>query len=305
MNIDSNLVIQSLISARHSSQWKVDRLVPMVSGRDNLVYIDSTRSYIVKVYLVKSLQDVQQEYKLIRYLCSQGFPTSTAIDSGRLTINGHIYPFLVFKYVVHDEIDLRKAQPLTRIGSVADALAKLHELTSNYPRPYSQSRTLHSDIDKLLTRVSTGKSTAINRAELVQDLEWALKFVGQFKGEDCIIHNDFRANNLLFHKGEVAAVIDFEWAIASPSRLKDVGHAALEWSFLDGAHMDWTKYKSFIQAYEKASHAKINSQLIIQWSMFAALADAAYYFLCYPSRTTEQFNSFMYDKFKILKNNVA
>lgn len=304
MKINHEEIKHNLLHALQNTPWQTASLRQLASGRDNIVFKDEKQTVVIKISLTKSILDVEQEAALMRYLKARTFPVSNILKLGTCEYQGALYPYVVTSFIPHDHLSTDLLPSKALLADAAKALAELHAVTATYESSYLQERRLDSDIQRLLEHLDEGKSRASNTSQLIRDLEWAVQFFeAQGNSVDCIIHNDYRMANVLFKNGKLAGVIDFEWAITSPSRLKDVGQAALEWSFIDGKSMDNERYHAFINAYAGQSSVKVDREVVKEWSKFAALADAAYYFLSFPERTLEMFDSYMYEKYKYLAEN--
>lgn len=112
-------------------------------------------------------------------------------------------------------------------------------------------------------------------------------------------------NNVLFgSRRGIEAVIDFDYSVKSPFFMKDVAHAALVWSFPDGAsRVDVGVFNAFIESYANNmgldGAAFICRYDIIDWVKVSALIDAAMYFISPDfDRESGELCSYMYDKFK-------
>jgi aminoglycoside phosphotransferase (APT) family kinase protein len=118
--------------------------------------------------------------------------------------------------------------------------------------------------------------------QLVEEAELAMGAVQDLLDRHpalSLVHNDFRPQNVLFEAGEVSAVIDFEWSIPQAPAIKDLAHAALEWSTPDGeADIDGALLWSFVDAYAAAipvGHPlRSDRDDLLVWMRFGALADA-------------------------------
>lgn len=140
--------------------------------------------------------------------------------------------------------------------------------------------------------------------EFLEAVEWALDLAKGSHETTALLHNDFRISNVLFDEQAVTGILDFDWSCTGPA-IKDLAHAALEWSFPDGAAGPDQKIMSaFINAYYAAAGGKPATESELRtWMRFAALIDTATYFCdriqagTAPSRVA---SSYMYKKYLYL-----
>lgn len=284
-------------------------LASIPSSRDNHVFFDKCNNLIIRISLTKFYGDAEKEAHLLSYLEGNNFLAPKVLDFGSMKIGGREYPFTVFEYVKHlQNPHISKHQ----VGLAARYLGKLHGLTASYCKEnrYTQERTLEQDLFGLCKIISRSRNKAINRDSLLKDLDWGIDFYNSRRQEDAklILHNDYRINNVLFaSQDEIACVIDFDWSVESSFALKDLGHAALEWSFPDGSEINRDFYNYFIGQYWESNPPikEVPISEVWSWSRFSALTDAAHYFLSFPERTKDKFISHMYDKYLYFKDHEA
>jgi aminoglycoside phosphotransferase (APT) family kinase protein len=279
------------------------QLKSLASSRDNSVFlVDGPRKLVARVSSNKPIGDVAQEYQLLQFLHDMKFPCARVVDFFVIECEPAQVGVIVFEYIAHSPVLAVDADIVT---SMAGRLAKLHELTADYcrSRVHHQHRTSTGDLDALAA-VLNQPQTASNASEFAQAVSWAQTFyanAAQQSHQPLVIHNDYRVQNVLFGADrQICAVIDFDWAVQGFAE-KDLAHAAMELAMQDGqAQLNHDYYQLFINAYREASSLGIDYSLesLYNWSRFAALADAAYYFLSYPERTDMRFDSYMYNKYR-------
>lgn len=301
-NILKDLVIKKLGK-------DVDYLTRMNSSRDNLVYLDKKQKYIIKVSLGKPLEDIREEIRLLAYLSDNKFPCPKVVYQFEILFEERVFPVVVTEYIKHKPIVRVMDISSSQIKLAAETLCRLHSLTRSYCKiySYSQVRTFDEDIVALKTGIEEKKYTAANSHDIHKSLSWALEFFDSQNatGAEYVLHNDYRFGNVLFTEdGQLASVIDFDWAIRSSFIVKDIAHSALEWSFEDGQSLSLLNYKLFIDTYMKNALGSFTAsyKTIREWVMFSAIADAAHYFLCNPDRLDKKFESYMYDKYEYFRD---
>lgn len=302
MDILNNPELGRRIKFWLAQRYKIDpgSVFKLESSRDNLVFSVDNR-LIARISLVKSIEDVKQEADFIAYLRIKDVPCPAAIDVFAIGLDELSFPCVCFEYIKHDK---SQAFDERQIVDAAYVLAQVHANSIEYLRTnsYTQIRTATGDLEKL--NALAKDSQAQNKQEILEEIEWAIKFYTEerLKGIDSaveyIIHNDFRSQNVLLDdEGKINSVIDFDWAIKSFSPKPDIAHSAMEFSMKDGEELCNEKlYKLFVDSYCEAAGVDFDIENLREWSRFRALTDAAYYFISFPERTTERFESYMYDK---------
>ena len=291
------------------SLLKSSDLNQVPSSRDNCVFIDNKNNQIIRVSISKSQQDVENEIELLRYINEKGFPVPKIINRGTIYIDKASYPYIIFELFNHQ---IFKKINENQLENAAYLLGKLHRITKEYcdNNIYKQDRHLNQALVQLYAKLINTKNYATNKDSLIKDLEWGIDFYNSqdFKKPQMVLHNDYRINNVLFGKSrEIVAIIDFDWSLESPFALKDLGHSALEWSYPDGEKLNKKNFEKFINNYWLSDPPikQVSLPEVWQWSKFSALCDAAHYFLSFPEKTSNKFDSYMYDKYIYLKNNEA
>lgn len=281
------------------------KLIP--SSRDNYVFLNKPNRLLLRVSLTKKYADVKSEADLLKYLRNHNFPVPEVVDYSFVNFRSKEYPFIVFRYIDHEQnINIGKKQ----VELAAKLLGNLHNLTADYCQNYKfeQQRTLDQDLLQLQKNLADGSSKAVNSNGVLDDLKWGISFYRSRSNKitTLVLHNDYRINNVLFATPDkIACVIDFDWSLKSPFALKDLGHAALEWSYPDGSGINLGLYNHFVSQYWKSNTPfnKVPISEVWEWSRFSALADTAHYFLSFPERTQGKFESYMYNKYLFFKNN--
>lgn len=103
-------------------------------------------------------------------------------------------------------------------------------------------------------------------------LDW-LRANAPANAELCLVHGDFKANNILFAENRAEAVIDWELAhVGDP-------HEDLAWTLLWKTPQDLVggllEPEAFLEAYEGASGMKIDGERLFFWRLFSLLKLAA------------------------------
>ena len=299
-------ILSGLIDSLQSSG---ERPLVLNSSYDNIVF--QVGGDVFRWSLSKSLDDVRREADFIRYLHDNDFHAAEVrrVSETHIKSRKEGLPLLVTSYIPHDT-DV--SFPSAVLHKAAEALYRIHQLGESFCKnnTYVQGRKIDELLSQMDDSLKKGLSpNATNRLQVQDDLRWALNFIDQapMGNPQTIIHNDFRPQNVLTANGDIAAVIDFDYAIASHTPQKDVAHAALEWSFPDTSEVpDLDRFRLFVEAYAATGNETYEDYIervnLFDWVKVAAMIDAAGYWLHSPENTTERFGSYMYKKFRYFQD---
>ena len=98
------------------------------------------------------------------------------------------------------------------------------------------------------------------------------------QSETCLIHNDWRPNNMVLNsRGKIEVVLDFDYADEGP-RLRDLAAALINWSFPDGQSEPWVRvFYAFVNAYQQTIGLtrRIDQDKLRWWLQLSCLIEAA------------------------------
>lgn len=281
------------------------------SSYDNVVV--QSDNQVFRWSLNKSFADVKQEASFIDFLGSHDSKVADVLDVTETLLpnSKDTLPLTITAFISHSN---NPTFSTAIIRQAAEELYRIHEIGTAFCRhqPYTQQRRLDDSLIELERRLDSGLSpSADNRHVVYDDVRWARDFIHSESATDnpsTILHNDFRPQNILIQDGELAAVIDFDYAVTTRTPQKDVAHAALEWSFPDGAkELNLEHFRLFVTSYAAMRHESyetyVDNTSLVDWVRASALIDAAGYWLHSPDKTMAHFGSYMYAKFNYFQEN--
>jgi homoserine kinase type II len=105
----------------------------------------------------------------------------------------------------------------------------------------------------------------------------AVEAAGYSRWPNCVVHSDWHPGNLLFRKGLVAAVIDYD-CVKIGKAASDLANGALHFSLVAGGapeqwpdHLDMTRVREFIGGYESVRRISDDESRALAFLMIEAL----------------------------------
>jgi len=194
------------------------------------------------------------EYELLQTLYRQGVPVPEPL---LVDVSGSLLkdPFLVMAFV-EGSSEIPAAQQSRCIDLMAAELAKIHALPAA-GLPVLPER--NDPLAEVFEFLPAGSEWNALRARLRSLPDMACTDTPK------LLHGDFWPENLLWHKGHIAAVLDWEdAAVGDP--LSDVACARLELRYKFGKAC----MERFTRAY--ATHAVVDRQRLTLWQVYVAAA---------------------------------
>jgi Ser/Thr protein kinase RdoA (MazF antagonist) len=291
---------------------------PYYDGSDNMVYLLNTNEgkYIFRLSKKqeKVLESFAFEAVFTDFLSSQNIQVPHIIRTlfGSVTVKYNGFDCCVFSFCNGNKLIFDKDNNIntTQAYNGGVALAKFHKASTTF---YKTSINFKSEyrptrrVEQELKRVITNEKKIIDNYEgethqFVKDVKEMLQIYKRLnkKQYPCIIHNDYRVQNLLFEEDNVSAILDFDWACVGKP-LKDLGHALAEWSYPDGAVChDRKVFRSFLKGYmDTRQRMTIDFNYLKEWIRFSCLSDTATYFMDRVNHSAEKkpLRSYMYKKY--------
>ena len=238
-----------------------DNNISVLTDEDNVKYIyrESLRD--------KPIEDMLFEKNFSEYLLQNNIPVRRILYMGTETL----LEFCDGKSCQHGQITNMMAFNAGKI------LAKFHTVSKNFNVPPLPERKIESELLRAISIKDKLENTYINGKEFIDTVEKLLKSNFLHESSTCIIHNDFRIQNVLFNGEEISAILDFDWSCMGNS-LKDLAHALVEWSFPDGGKFNSEIFKNFFKGY-CACIPNIDLNALKYWIAFSCISDTATY-LC-------------------------
>lgn len=287
-------------------------------GHDNDVYLLKTNDdekYILRISKremdIKSKNDFLFEADILDSLNIPNIlvPKVLKTKENKNVININNRFAIIFKYLDGENIVLNvDSKPsLDIVKQAGIILAKLHKSLENFKSEYKNSRNIFVELEKLLQRKTQLKDLFTNADEVLGNCEKYLDWGRNNFKIDGVIHNDFRAQNLLQKDGKISAILDFDWSCYGCFK-KDLAQALTEWSMPDKLESYWKDvFDTFLNAYEKESGHKFDKKELLNWICFNCLSDTATYTLGVLDRNSaikekKELKSYMYKKFLFFNN---
>lgn len=224
------------LGARRSSQG-------IEAGTVNTSYILELESgrYFLRLYEEQPLAGAEAEGRLLLHLAAAGVPTPAPVagrDGARVRLVAG-KPAAIFPWITGEMLCLPAVTPAaaTKVGA---ALARIH-LTGPAPAPAPPLGKGRFGADELVARCDrVAKSTDAEARVQSEPLRDAIIRADRRRRGDLamgLVHGDLFRDNVLWHAGSIAALLDFESAHEGPF-VYDIAVSILSWSFRDGFDFD-------------------------------------------------------------------
>jgi homoserine kinase type II len=180
------------------------------ADQTNLLLISSRGRYAFRFYEKRSANYVLFEIELLRFLGSKRFPSPEPIQrrDGRFIGAYKASPYSLFSFLVGEHSD-----DTNNCGVVAEAIGRLHLLTTGYQPAHFEARAAYGQAYALMfAEENAGALKSPLEAET--RLRW---FRGELESLQLshelpqgVCHCDPNPSNFLYKDGNIAAVLDFD-----------------------------------------------------------------------------------------------
>lgn len=302
-----------------TEEYEIEETSPVILLRessDNLVYqIGEKSKKILRVSKHLAVSEILFEFELLSYLDSRGF----GVPKWLKTKNGDVYGLhegsvsVMFDFVPGYHVTINKEFFLNNKNEAFEAgkcLGLFSNIGKDFKTTQGRTRTIFSELQRVVDNEKRFKDEFEYGEEFVGQVKRSIEFAKSGTTSIGLIHNDFRASNLIFgESGTVKSVVDFDWACFGPL-IKDVALAVLEWSFPDGyIEPDIKSFDLFLEGYNSVADVKVTKgSELYQWIMLSALSDTATFFCDRIDSPTLKRNinySYMYRKYLHFLNLLA
>ena len=240
-------------------------------GFDNDIFVVVTADNAKYIYRQslrnKSNEDIMFEKNFSDYLLQKNIPVRRVLYPGTESL-------LDFCYGTSLEVGQISEKMALNAGAM---LAKFHDAAMDFDIPPLPNRKLESELLRAIKMKDKLQNKYINGTDFISIVEHLLQSEFLKTSDTCIIHNDFRVQNVLFQGDNISAILDFDWScVGNP--LKDLGHALVEWSLPDGGKFNQNIFKSFLDGYI-GTKTNVDLDALKYWIEFSCISDTATY-LC-------------------------
>jgi len=229
----------------------------VISDHNAIVWVESDRgSLVVKWSQARErFARLDASTRLMRTIAERGVPVAapiaTAAGFERATLEG---PSGMLSIAVLPELagDWLDVQDRAAVESAGASLAKLHEALDACPRDASLSPTrtapLRKRIDDWLANEDRGLASDASCR-----LEELMSGAPELEDEPQLVHNDFRAANILTRDSEVIGVLDFD-DVAVEHRVSDLAKACV---YLGTRFTDWRPTTTEVRRSLRAGYESV------------------------------------------------
>ncbi|HEY3499606.1 MAG TPA: homoserine kinase [Polyangiaceae bacterium] len=193
---------------------EIERLEALSLGSVNSNFRVTARDggvYFARLYEEQGPAGAASELALLGVLARAGVPVPAALPLAGEALPEHAgKPFALFPWIAGESLCLQRvsAEACRTLGA---ALARVHGATAGAPR-LGPGRFGPADMLERLARVRASGA----KGELLRDVERARALYARLTQErdpglpSGIVHGDLFRDNVLWHEGRIAALLDFE-----------------------------------------------------------------------------------------------
>lgn len=265
------------------------------NGSDNNIYciVSRDKKYILRQSLrKKTMNDMNFEKNFSTFLLHKNIPVRSVISCG---------PLSLLSYCEGTSLTFSDITPVLAFNA-GKILAEYHLVSKQFNHRPFPKRKMTSELERVSKVADKLQNLYLDGTEFVQNVRTILSSPFIVDEESCIIHNDFRIQNVLFIENKISAILDFDWACQG-NQLKDLGHSLAEWSILDGNPIRTDLFVGFFKGYQSVI-PDIELEKLKYWICFACLSDAATYLIdrIDEPKTYGPIRSWMYSKYLFFKD---
>jgi len=252
---------------------EINRFEPIDGGDANSSFLlNSLKSdYVLTVYEKKTLAEVDRMALTLKHLAEYQYYTNQVISTpdGRCVVEYHNKPIILKKWIPGDTLRDTDQKDYRSIG---EAIAKLHQIPAPHlipiEHPYGLVHMLKALGHGFDLEFETWLTDKINYLHdyFPRDLPKAF------------IHGDLFDDNLIYHKGQFQAIIDFEDACYY-YKAYDLG-SVLFGSCMENNQLDINKARDMIRGYREIGKLEESESSAIQFFViYAGAAISAWHYI--------------------------
>ena len=184
-------------------------------GFDNVVFVlvanDNTKYIYRQSLRDKPVEDVMFEKNFSNHLLQKHVPVRRILYTGSESLLDFC-----------DGQSLKVQQITEKMAfNAGKILKKFHDAAKDFNVSPLPSRKLESELLRAIAIKDQLQNKYINGADFISVVEELLQSEFLKTPVKCIIHNDFRVQNVLFRDENISAILDFDWScVGNP--LKDL-----------------------------------------------------------------------------------
>ncbi|MDB5216565.1 MAG: Homoserine kinase [Myxococcaceae bacterium] len=229
--------------------------------------------FFLRIYEEQAQAGAEAEARLLLHLAASGVPTPAPVQArdGSMV---HLLvgkPAALFPWVAGDMLCLEAVTPAAA-HAVGGALARMHLAGPAEPVATSLSGGRFGADDLVARCDRVAKSTDQVARVLAEPLRDAVIRLDRKRRADLprgLVHGDLFRDNVLWHDGKIAALLDFESAHKGPFAY-DVAVTILSWSFRDA--FDFDVARAIVAGYREVRELEESErEALYVESVFAAL----------------------------------
>ena len=231
--------------------------------------------YFLRLYEEQGQAGAEAEARLLLHLAAAGVPTPAPVRArdGVMVRALAGKPAAIFPWVDGDMLCLPSVTPAAA-HEVGVALARMHLAGPPPPAagvpPLGAGRFAPSDLVARCDRVATSRDeVARDQAVPLREAMLAIAERRRLDLPTGLVHGDLFRDNVLWHEGRIAALLDFESAHRGPFAY-DIAVTILSWSFREAFDLDVAR--AIVRGYREIRELETSEREgLFAEAVFAAL----------------------------------
>lgn len=260
MGVKTKITLEEINFLIKNTKIEVSDIKETSNGVSDSTYIlsDLQNKYIFKIYESSSIEDIEEEIKILKALKDLQVPK--VLSSLQIYKNK---PAVLYSYL---KGDISENINIKQIKELAKFLSSLHSIKTY--KPNNKNIYDKKNLDFMYTKVKN-KDEFFTRYKYIKDL--VLK-------EDCLIHGDLFPDNVKFIDNCFSAAFDFAHSSYGCSYF-DLSVCIVSWCFDGNYVLDTKLVDEFLFVYNKNMGSSINKEFLKPYLLYACFYYALQRFL--------------------------
>ncbi len=260
MGVKTKLSLNQINLLIKDTNIVINSIKETTNGLSDTTYIlsDLNNKYIFKLYENSSMNDIQEEVKILHSL--KELKVARVLSDVKILLNK---PAVLYSYITGD---ISKDINIKQIQEVSAFLSSLHNINSYKAKNKNIYDKKH--LNKMYEKI-TKNEEFLSKYKFIKDLD--LK-------EDCLIHGDLFPDNVKFINNTFSGAYDFAHSCYGNSFF-DLAVCIVSWCFSKNYEFSFDFFTMFLKTYNKNRAKNITKEFLKPYLLYACFYYALQRFL--------------------------